>query len=166
VANIELADGAKAAGKEQAPEADTTKTEQPAATGEEKPVTEQPTEKSEGTEKKPAEPAEGTVTISKSDVASMITDAITKAVQPYEERVKALEGELAEVKATPIPGGPARTRTPSQTAITQKADALRATVEQLQKAVGASTGALQLGYRERLNEATAELRALEGSTTS
>ena len=165
VANIELADGAKAAGTEKAPEADTTKTEQPAATGEQKPATDQPTEKTEGTENA-TEPAEGPVTISKSDVASMITDAITKAVQPYEERVKALEGELAEVKATPIPGGPARTRTPSQTAITQKADALRATVEHLQKAVDQSTGALQQGYRERLDEATTELRSLEGSTTS
>jgi tetrahydromethanopterin S-methyltransferase subunit B len=164
VANIELADGAKAAGTTPAPEADTTKTEQPAATGEQS-ATDAPTEKTEGTEK-PTEPAEGTVTITKSDVASMIEDAITKAVQPYEERIKALGAELAEVKATPIPGGPARTRTPGQTAVTQKADGLRAAVEHLEKAVGASTGLLQQGYRERLAQAQAELLTLEGSTTS
>jgi len=163
MASIELADGTKAAGKDQAPEADTTKTEQP-ATGEQKPVTEQPTEKTEGT--KTTEPADGTVTITKSEVASLITDAITKAVEPYEERLKALGAELAEVKATPIPGGPARTRTPGQTAVTQKADVLRATVEHLEKAVGASSGVLQQGYRERLEDAQAELLTLEGSTTS
>jgi len=165
VASIELADGTKAAGTTPAPEADTTKTEQPAATGEEKPATDTSTEKTEGTEK-PTEPAEGTVTISKSDVASMIEDAITKAVQPYKDELDLVKGELAEVKATPIPGGPARTRTPGQTAITQKADGLRATVEHLQKAVDASSGLLKQGYRERLEEAQADLRTLEGSTTS
>lgn len=173
MANIELADGAKAAdGKDQAPEAVTTKTDAPVGTGDKKPAKTPPPAEPEGAEDDGAESeededaADTSKTISKSDVASMITDAITKAVQPYEERIKALGAELAEVKATPIPGGPARTRTPGQTAITQKADGLRATVEHLQKAVGASTGLLQQGYRERLEQAEAELRDLEGSTTS
>lgn len=169
VANIELADGAKAAaeGKDQAPEADTTKTEQPIPPGDgKKPATDKPAKKPAGTETDEDESEEDEVPVSKSEFASMLSDAITKAVQPYEERLKALGAELAEVKATPIPGGPARTRTPGQTAVTQKADALRATVEHLEKAVGASSGLLQQGYRERLRDAEAELQTLEGSTAS
>jgi hypothetical protein len=176
VPKIELADGTKAAGTEKAPEADTTKTEQPAEFGEKKPADDKPTEKPAGTEEDdeddPADGDEGDTAVSKADVvsktevASMVQDAITKAVQPYEERLKALGAELAEVKATPIPGGPARTRTTSQTAITQKADGLRVQAAELQKAVGVSSGVLQQGYQERLRDVEAELRALEGSTTS
>lgn len=159
VATIEMADGAtKPTVKDQAPAEPTEKT-----TAAEVTKTEQPAEQTAGTETPTVSEVD---TVTKSDVASMLEDAITKAVQPYEERVKALEGELAEVKATPIPGGPARTRTTSQTAITQKADGLRVAVAELSKAVGESSGALQQGYRERLNTAEAELRALEGSTTS
>lgn len=173
MANIELADGAKAAdGKDQAPAADTTKTDAPVGTGDKKPAKTPPPAEPEGAENAGAESEEDddaddtSKTISKSDVASLIQDAITKAVQPYEERLKTLGDELAEVKATPIPGGPARTRTPGQAAITQKADGLRAQVDHLQKAVTASSGVLQAGYRERLEAAQAELRTLEGSTTS
>jgi hypothetical protein len=41
---------------------------------------------------------------SKDSVAKMIEDAVTKANEASEERVKALEADLAKVLATPIPG--------------------------------------------------------------
>lgn len=156
VANIELADGAKDAAttKEQAPAA-VTKAEGDG--GEQKAA-----EKTETAASTSTQDGEG---ITKSEVASLIEEAITKAVKPYEDKLKAVEGELAEVKATPIPGGPARTRTTSQTAITQKADGLRAQLDELQKAAGLSTGALKQGYQERAETVAAELRALEGSNS-
>jgi hypothetical protein len=40
------------------------------------------------------------------DVTKLVEVEVTKAVEAYEERTKALEAELAKVLATPIPGGP------------------------------------------------------------
>lgn len=48
---------------------------------------------------KPAE------TVEKS-LAELVKEEVAKAVQPLEERNKALEGEMAVLKSTPIPGGP------------------------------------------------------------
>jgi len=47
-----------------------------------------------------------TVTQETGDLAKVVEDAVTKAVQPYKERVDTLTAELAKVKATPVPGGP------------------------------------------------------------
>jgi len=44
------------------------------------------------------------------DLAKVVEDAVTKALQPHKERVTALEAELAKVKATPVPGGPVLSR--------------------------------------------------------
>ena len=40
------------------------------------------------------------------DLAKVVEEAVTKAVQPYKERVDALTAELAKVRAAPVPGGP------------------------------------------------------------
>jgi len=49
-----------------------------------------------------------TVVKGSDDLAKAVADAVTKAVAPLEERLEALGGELAKVKATPVPGGPAQ----------------------------------------------------------
>ena len=49
------------------------------------------------------------------DLATLVKTAVTEAVSAHEQRVKALEAELAKVKATPIPGGPVLTRTTQDT---------------------------------------------------
>lgn len=38
-------------------------------------------------------------------IAKAVEDAVTKAVAPLKERIETLSGELAKVKATPVPGG-------------------------------------------------------------
>jgi hypothetical protein len=45
-----------------------------------------------------------------STITAMITKAVTEATTTSEERVKALEAQLAKVTATPIPGGPVLAR--------------------------------------------------------
>ncbi|MDI3315873.1 MAG: hypothetical protein QJR12_16835 [Mycobacterium sp.] len=104
--------------------------------------------------------AEQAETLTKADVAALIEDAITKADEAHKAELAALRAELAEVKATPIPGGPARTRTSGQTAIAAQADSLRATEERLQKMVDTTSGPLQQGYRERLKAVQEQLREL------
>lgn len=44
--------------------------------------------------------------VQKDAVAGQIADAVAKAVQPYEDALNAVKGQLAEVLAKPIPGGP------------------------------------------------------------
>lgn len=51
-----------------------------------------------------------TVTKGTGDLAKVVADAVTKALQPHKERVTALEAELAKVKAAPVPGGPVLSR--------------------------------------------------------
>jgi hypothetical protein len=46
--------------------------------------------------------AQGTGGLSKA-----VEDAVTKAMAPLQERITVLDAELAKVKATPVPGGPA-----------------------------------------------------------
>lgn len=46
-----------------------------------------------------------TVTQDDGRIAKAVEDALAKAVAPLKERIEALGGELAKVKATPIPGG-------------------------------------------------------------
>lgn len=59
-----------------------------------------------------ADVAEGEATVddvtqgTDDQIAKAVEAAVTKALQPYEERIKSLGAELAKVKATPIPGGP------------------------------------------------------------
>jgi hypothetical protein len=65
---------------------------------------------------KTVEPAESAMqpvapaALDRSTVAEMISKAVAEASRPAEERVKALEAELAKVHGRPIPGGPVLAR--------------------------------------------------------
>lgn len=62
------------------------------------------------TETKTSTPTEGGNTeTTVPDIDNIVKSAIAEASKAQDERIKALEGELAKVKATPIPGGPAMT---------------------------------------------------------
>jgi hypothetical protein len=68
--------------------------------------------------------------------AELVDEAVAKAVQPLQEVIKGLEGEMAVLKSTPIPGGPVITGThgPSSAVKAQASDdALR--FERLAKSV-------------------------------
>lgn len=45
-------------------------------------------------------------TVTKTEIADLVKAAVAEAMSPLEERNKALEAELAEVKKAPVPGGP------------------------------------------------------------
>jgi DNA-directed RNA polymerase subunit RPC12/RpoP len=49
-------------------------------------------------------------------IAKAVAEAVTKAVAPLQERIESLGGELAKVKATPVPGGPMMSAAPRQKA--------------------------------------------------
>lgn len=57
----------------------------------------------------PEQDAETPDFITKSAVDELVKSAIAEATKASEDRVKAVEAELAKVKATPIPGGPVMT---------------------------------------------------------
>lgn len=101
--------------------------------------------------------------LTKSDLSDLLQDTITKAVQPFQERVTALEGELAKVLATPLPGGPARTRTTTHTAVAAEADTLRSEIAYCEKSVRLYGGDMRKGYLERMDTAKAELAKLDGA---
>lgn len=101
--------------------------------------------------------------LTKSDLSDLLQETITKAVQPFQERVAALEGELAKVLATPQPGGPARTRTTTQTAVASQADDLRREIAYCEKSIQITGGDMRKGYRERLDTARDELSKLDGA---
>jgi hypothetical protein len=89
---------------------DTTKTEpavEKAATTE--PVTE------------PATTTTGTVAVPAA-LTELVKAAVAEATKDSDERVKALEAELAKVKATPVPGGPAIARTGGETQAAERAE--------------------------------------------
>lgn len=54
----------------------------------------------------------------KTEINDLVKAAVAEATKPLEERAKALEAELAKVKATPVPGGPVISRTATTTAPT------------------------------------------------
>lgn len=92
------------------------------------------------------------------------TDDITKALGALEERLtKAFDAQMAKVLETPVAGGPVRTRTTTQKAVTAKADGLRAEIARCEDAINTTGGELQKGYRERLVTAEAELTKLDGA---
>lgn len=89
----------------------------------------------------PAEPG--------ADLTELVNKAVAKAMHASEERTKALEVELAKVKALPVPGGPVLTRTAQDT---QKASAKDAVLAQATKyrqmADAVSDPAARQGYLE------------------
>jgi hypothetical protein len=62
-------------------------------------------------------------------LTELVKTAITEANQASDERIKALEAELAKVKALPAPGGPVLTRTSQDTANAAAHDRLRSEAE-------------------------------------
>lgn len=58
------------------------------------------------------------------DLTELVNQAVAKAMHASEERTKALEAELAKVKALPVPGGPVLTRTAEDTQKAASKDAL------------------------------------------
>lgn len=69
-----------------------------------------------------SEPTEAPV--DEPEIDSAITAAIAKAVQPIEEANQELRDELAKLKATPIPGGPALTAPAGARAVAAKSEKL------------------------------------------
>jgi hypothetical protein len=99
--------------------------------------------------------------LSKSDLSQLLQDAITKATKPLQDELGFVKGELVKVLETPQTGGPVRTRTTNQRATAAKADTLRNEIDLCKAAIATTGGALQIGYRERLAVAEAELTKLD-----
>lgn len=97
--------------------------------------------------------------LTKADIADMVKSAVAEAGDAYEERVKALEADLAKahseldtIKAMPQPGGPVLTRTQAQETAARKSDADRLRAEArhyLAKAEQVEDRDLRDGYREK-----------------
>lgn len=102
-------------------------------------------------------------TLNKSDITALLEDAITKAVKPYQDELDLVKAEMVKVLETPRPGGPARTRTTNQTAVSAKADTLHREIDLCQRSIAVTGGDMQKGYRERLVVAEAELLKLDGN---
>lgn len=102
------------------------------------------------------------VSLTKKELSDLLQAELTKAIKPYQDKLTAVEGELAKVMQTPQSGGPARTRTDHQTAVAKRAENLRAQISYLQQQVAVTGGDMQQGYRERLEKAEAALLELDG----
>jgi hypothetical protein len=94
----------------------------------------------------PAEPG--------ADLTELVNKAVAKAMQASEERTKALEAELAKVKALPVPGGPVLTRTAQDTQKAAAKDAVLAKATHFRQLADAVTDpAARMGYLELAAEA-------------
>lgn len=94
-------------------------------------------------------------------LTDLVTKAITEATKPLIDELTLVKAELAQVKATPIPGGPARVRSTGHTAVAAKADDIRRDIDQLRKSVDATRDrALREGYQSRLAAREADLAKL------
>lgn len=100
--------------------------------------------------------------LSKTELSDLLQDAITKAVKPLQDELALVKGDMAKVLETPVAGGPARTRTTTQSAVASKADGLRREITLCQQNILTTGGELQKGYRERLAIAEGELSKLDG----
>jgi hypothetical protein len=95
-------------------------------------------------------------------LSELVTKAITEATKPLIDELTLVKAELAQVKVTPIPGGPARVRTAGHTAVAAKADEIRRDITELRKSVEATFDhALREGYRTRLATREADLAKLD-----
>jgi hypothetical protein len=57
-------------------------------------------------------------------MAAIVKEAIVEALKPHQEEIESLRGELAKMKATVIPGGPAITAPPHMRAEAKQVDQL------------------------------------------
>jgi hypothetical protein len=80
------------------------------------------------------------------DLTELVKAAVTEATQASEERMKALEAELAKVKALPAPGGPVLTRTAQDT----------------QKAASKDAALVQAAHFRQLADAVTDPTARQG----
>jgi hypothetical protein len=87
---------------------------------------EMPEAKQDNTETSPAQEAPEVTpdTPVEKSIAELVQEEVAKAVQPLDERNKALEAEMALLKSTPIPGGPMVTVPGSQRTDAQRASHL------------------------------------------
>lgn len=81
------------------------------------------------------------------DLTELVNQAVAKAMHASEERTKALEAELAKVKALPVPGGPVLTRTAGDTQKAAAKDAVLAQANHFRQLADAVTDpAARQGY--------------------
>ncbi|MGV9427062.1 hypothetical protein ACWDO7_22600 [Streptomyces sp. NPDC003656] len=116
-----------------------------------------------------AEDDKPSAALTKADVAELVKSAVAEVSQAHEERLATLTGELTkatktieELKALPVPGGPALTRTAAQAQAARGSDAdrLRAEAAELQtKADSCADRELRDGYLERRRELLAKADA-------
>lgn len=109
------------------------------------------------------EAADDTGALTKTEFGTLLQDAITKATKPLQDELVLVKGELAKVLGTPQAGGPVRTRTTTQKAVTAKTDGLRHEINLCENAIPNTGGDVQKGYRERLAIAQTELSKLDGA---
>lgn len=83
------------------------------------------------------------------DLTELVNKAVAKAMRTSEERTKALEAELAKVKALPVPGGPVLTRTAEDTQKAATKDAVLVQANHFRQLADAVTDpAARMGYLE------------------
>lgn len=80
------------------------------------------------------------------DLTALVKAAVTEATRASEERMKALEAELAKVKALPAPGGPVLTRTAQDT----------------QKAAAKDERLTKAAHFRRMADETSDMKARQG----
>ena len=90
------------------------------------------------------------------DLTALVKAAVTEANRNSEERIKALETELAKVKALPAPGGPVLTRTAQDA---QKAASKDAALEKAAHFRRMADAVTDLNARQGYLEAAARLEA-------
>lgn len=83
------------------------------------------------------------------DLTELVNKAVAEAMRTSEERTKALEAELAKVKALPVPGGPVLTRTAEDTQKAATKDAVLVQANHFRQLADAVTDpAARMGYLE------------------
>lgn len=88
--------------------------------------------------------------VSKGEIGDLVKAAVTEAAAASEERVKALEAELAKVKATPIPGGPVIAATTNRQQPADDVTTKAAYLEEMARQVDDPRAAT--GYRQQAAE--------------
>lgn len=86
---------------------------------------------------------------------------LTKAMDAYKDELDLVKAELAQVKATPIPGGPVRTRTHVQKAVSDQRDALSREVQRYEAIAEKAEGGLSASYAQLAEKRRAQLAELD-----
>lgn len=110
-----------------------------------------------------ATPTSGAPTPEKPDLEALVKAAVTEARNADEERIKALEAELAKVKAQPVPGGPVLARTTQDITKAHQREALVAEAQRFEamaRELRPSDPNAASGYAQKALALRAELAAL------